>query len=640
MEANTKWAGILILIGMAMYSTSGTAQVHLPEDAKKVNPYQERLDELLSEPNYPPRLREAIEKGYVAYLRSTPGEDVSKYDRGERMTDAEFRSVRQRIAHMYQVEGDAVGRLALGESGRFFLQPFLTSANMYEVVRHSSTQLDVVYIEGLSIQPVASIRIGGTISRSDGVIKDWSLPQFPVQWPFLDDQQCPIFPAPEMFKEGDLVVAKDTVAAPPVPADALGWAYPLACVGMLGADSKIPPPAGDLLWIRPRAEGGLTIEYTGPNKTGVYAWVDDGLRVHWTMLPQESGTYWSRLGVDSEGTIHKFYPLGNGGICYIGWPTFDTPVCAGSYADEGGRHTINDILEMRTARMSDTRKGEIEDAVRSEDNSGVSTGRAPQHGPEKVEKKSLADSAVRVIVSENTGVTGTVNSITLTGKNADQFQIVQGGELKPLAAWEERQILVAHAPTTTGYHTAQLVVTLTDAVHGVRTLTSSFTGYGIKRDTDGDGMSDEDETRDLLPNTLSIDNPFNLDVEDSTGDYGATIKDGLPDGQNDFDGDNMTNEDEFFFGYNPLDSSSVGYCTEWDKDGDEIPDEDENCYCPPLDTYHGDRSGDDGSTDPDGISDGSNDFDCDGFSNAVEALWGSNPMDPNSIPPKPAPATG
>jgi hypothetical protein len=329
MEANTKWAGILILISLALYSAAGTAQVLLPDDTKKVNPNQERIDELLREPNYPPRLREAKEKGYIAYLRSTPGEDVSKYDRGERMTDAEFQSVRQRIARMYQVEGEALGRLALGEGGRFFLQPFLTSANMYEVVRHSPTQLNVVYIAGVAIQPVANIKIGGTISRKDSVIKDWSLAQFPVQWPFLDSQQCPLFPSEKLLKQGDIVVAKDVVPAPPIPSDALGWVYPLACGGMLGADSKNPPPAGDLLWVRPRPAGGLTIEYSGPNKTGVYAWFDDGLRIHWTQAPKESGTYWARLDLDDHGNVHNYNSLSPSGVCFIGDNNIEGPLHEG-----------------------------------------------------------------------------------------------------------------------------------------------------------------------------------------------------------------------------------------------------------------------------------------------------------------------
>ena len=334
-EVNARCAGILILIGMAVYGAVATAQALLPEEGKKVNPKQALIDELLREPSSSPRLREAKEKGYIRFLRSTPGEDVSKYDRGERMTDAEFRSVRQRIAHMYQVEGNAVGRLALGEGGRFFLQPMLTSINMYEIIRHSSTQLNVVYIEGLAVQPVARIEKGGGISRKDSVIKDWALPQFPVQWPFLDNQQCPIFPTAEMFKGGDLVVAKDPIPAPPVPADALGWVYPLQCGGMLGADSKNPPPAGDLLWVRPRQGGGLTIEYSGPNKTGVYAWCDGRLRIHWIQAPaldnlaDQEATYWASLVHGYANNVEQFLPLPPSCIVLMDLKNFDSPVFMG-----------------------------------------------------------------------------------------------------------------------------------------------------------------------------------------------------------------------------------------------------------------------------------------------------------------------
>jgi hypothetical protein len=354
MKTNLSCAWIVIAVGMAIYGASGVAQLLVGDGAaKKVNPKQDLIDELLAEPNYSPRMREVKEAGYVVLLQSTPGENVSKYGRGERMTDEEFRNVRQRVAHMYQVEGDAEGRLALGEAGRFFLQPMLTSTHMYELVRHSQTQLDVVYLAGVAVQPIARIEKGGAISRKDGIIKDWALPQFPVQWPFLDEKKCPIFPTPETFKGGDLVVAKDTVPAPPVPADALGWAYPLACGGMLGADSKTSPPAGDLLWVRPRPGGGLTMEYSGPNKTGVYAWFDDGLRIHWTQAPQENTTYWTCLGIDSDGTVHRYNPLPHSGIYYIGRSTIDSPVH--STRDGGavsGRFNIGDILEIRKERAA------------------------------------------------------------------------------------------------------------------------------------------------------------------------------------------------------------------------------------------------------------------------------------------------
>jgi uncharacterized delta-60 repeat protein len=75
-------------------------------------------------------------------------------------------------------------------------------------------------------------------------------------------------------------------------------------------------------------------------------------------------------------------------------------------------------------------------------------------------------------------------------------------------------------------------------------------------DTDGDGLEDGDEVRDLDPVTPDVQNPFNPLNADSTGDSGQDTGDGVPDGQNDYDGDGMSNRDECTFGYNPLDPAS------------------------------------------------------------------------------------
>lgn len=162
MRGNVMHAWFMTAVCSLVYCCSGMAQPDRSDGGGvRANRNQKRIDELLAEPNYSPAMREAREAGYIAFLRGTPGENVSKFDRGERMTDEEFRNVRKRLARMYQVEGDAIGRLALGEGGRFFLQPFLTAIQMYEVVRPSPTQLDVVYIAGLDVLPIARIEQGG-----------------------------------------------------------------------------------------------------------------------------------------------------------------------------------------------------------------------------------------------------------------------------------------------------------------------------------------------------------------------------------------------------------------------------------------------------------------------------------------------
>jgi len=80
--------------------------------------------------------------------------------------------------------------------------------------------------------------------------------------------------------------------------------------------------------------------------------------------------------------------------------------------------------------------------------------------------------------------------------------------------------------------------------------------YSPWQDSDGDGIRDGDEVRDLDPDTAGVQNPFDPDNPDSTGDNFSDTADGVPDGQNDYDGDGMSNADEFTFGYNPIDPGS------------------------------------------------------------------------------------
>ena len=64
-------------------------------------------------------------------------------------------------------------------------------------------------------------------------------------------------------------------------------------------------------------------------------------------------------------------------------------------------------------------------------------------------------------------------------------------------------------------------------------------------DGDGDGISDYNEARDLQAETPGIQNPFDANDPDSTGDNRSTGPDGILDGENDWDGDGVLNaEDE------------------------------------------------------------------------------------------------
>ena len=157
-------------------------------------------------------------------------------------------------------------------------------------------------------------------------------------------------------------------------------------------------------------------------------------------------------------------------------------------------------------------------------------------------------------------------------------------------------------------------------------------------DSDEDGISDYDETRDLNldPNAPGIHNPFDAALADSTGGNGHIGRDWVPDGLNEWDGDGMLNGEEFMFGYNPIDRTSYGHCTASDTDGDGISDADEastQWLIPnPFDPYFADATGNyPNSNTPDGIPDGLNDYDGDGQSNACECAYGSDPTDPTSM---------
>jgi len=87
---------------------------------------------------------------------------------------------------------------------------------------------------------------------------------------------------------------------------------------------------------------------------------------------------------------------------------------------------------------------------------------------------------------------------------------------------------------------------------------ASLAPSGPPPDSDGDGLLDSWETRDLDPDTGGVQNPFNPLAPDSTGDSFQDTPDGIRDGLNDWDGDGMSNADEFRFGYDPIDPMSWG----------------------------------------------------------------------------------
>ncbi|MFT5191613.1 MAG: hypothetical protein ACI9DF_004575 [Verrucomicrobiales bacterium] len=90
-------------------------------------------------------------------------------------------------------------------------------------------------------------------------------------------------------------------------------------------------------------------------------------------------------------------------------------------------------------------------------------------------------------------------------------------------------------------------LTLTMLPHG------SNARYG--GDRDGDSLPDFDEVRDLNPKIEGIQNPFDPNVADSTGDNLLTEPDGIRDDLNDFDGDGLSNYEELRSGMNPRGAS-------------------------------------------------------------------------------------
>ncbi len=78
----------------------------------------------------------------------------------------------------------------------------------------------------------------------------------------------------------------------------------------------------------------------------------------------------------------------------------------------------------------------------------------------------------------------------------------------------------------------------------------------LRPDTDGDGICDFDEVRDLDPLADGIQNPFDPLHVDVIGNHFDPVPDGIPDGRNDWDSDGMTDSEEFTWHTNPIDADS------------------------------------------------------------------------------------
>ncbi len=96
---------------------------------------------------------------------------------------------------------------------------------------------------------------------------------------------------------------------------------------------------------------------------------------------------------------------------------------------------------------------------------------------------------------------------------------------------------------------AAMPLTLTCVVAG--------TGQRLALDRDRDGLRNFDEERDFAPAITGHQNPFQSNAPDTTGDDGSIGPDGIPDGENDFDGDGVSNAAELAAGTNHADNLSV-----------------------------------------------------------------------------------
>lgn len=150
-------------------------------------------------------------------------------------------------------------------------------------------------------------------------------------------------------------------------------------------------------------------------------------------------------------------------------------------------------------------------------------------------------------------------------------------------------------------------------------------------DTDGDGRLDGDEV-----NGDPTSDPFNPDTDGGGVRDGQEVEDGTDPNDSeddegfDFDGDGLSNEEEFILGTDPSNP---------DTDGDGRLDGDEVNGRPPTDPFTSDSDGggrDDGSeisdgTDPtDPTDDLGFDFDNDGLSNEEEFILGTDPSNPDT----------
>jgi hypothetical protein len=239
------------------------------------------------------------------------------------------------------------------------------------------------------------------------------------------------------------------------------------------------------------------------------------------------------------------------------------------YDEETGSHTGAESVNLNVAEASDN----IDGSPRFAMDLGAVWTASPTYNPSTnrttltAAGASLAPSAlVGSLLNPNTSQR---RQVFITANTATTIQVV--GDLTGYVASEDTYQLIdyhlLHGSPCIDVGT-QDAVPSTDMDGNPRPI--DIAGLGADRtgtefdigadefsfDTDGDGLHDADERRDLDPESPDVQNPFEPYEPDSTGDDFSDVPDGVPDGQNDYDGDGMSNADEFTFGYNPIDPGS------------------------------------------------------------------------------------
>lgn len=160
---------------------------------------------------------------------------------------------------------------------------------------------------------------------------------------------------------------------------------------------------------------------------------------------------------------------------------------------------------------------------------------------------------------------GWVSAVRDYAPNGLQFQPPAGMAISykdaEIRFVEEKTLEVLHIPES-GNPESLPIIQRNVAENYIVVPVPGFSQFGVGGtfvpgyDGDQDGIEDRWEILDIDPNTPGVQNPFDPYRSDSCGDNFDPNPDGVPDGQNDWDGDGVSNETEFLLGSHPFDPES------------------------------------------------------------------------------------